>query len=75
MWFSQMNRENTLFSLLFDMIERISCQIVEQNELLISGNLDDKDTRFTENYLDILRRRKRIVMSEINNQIIGGNNE
>lgn len=75
MWFSQMNRENTLFSLLFDMIERISCQIVEQNELLISGNLDDKDTRFTENYLDILRRRKKIVMSEINNQIIGGNNE
>ncbi len=75
MWFSQMYRENSLFSLLFDMMERISCQIVEQNELLISGNLDDKDTRFTENYLDILRRRKRIVMSEINNQIIGGNNE
>ena len=75
MWFSQMHRENTLFSVLFDMMERISCQIVEQNELLISGNLDDKETRFTENYLDILRRRKRIVMSEINNQIIGGNNE
>ena len=70
-----MHRENTLFSVLFDMMERISCQIVEQNELLISGNLDDKETRFTENYLDILRRRKRIVMSEINNQIIGGNNE
>ena len=70
-----MYRENTLFSVLFDMMERISCQIVEQNELLISGNLDDKETRFTENYLDILRRRKRIVMSEINNQIIGGNNE
>ena len=72
MWFSQMYKENTFFSPLFDLMERISCQIVEQNELLISGNLDEYQIKSIENYLNLLRRMKKIVTTEINNLIIGG---
>ncbi len=67
-----MIRKTALIPVLFDELERTSAQIIEHNELLISGNLSKESIKFTENYLDVLKRKKRIVKSEIADFLEGG---
>ena len=73
MWFSQMFEKTALFSLLIKELERTSTQIIESNELLISGNLCKEEIKFMENSLDVLRNKKDALNSIIANYLRGGN--
>ena len=50
----------------FNELDRTSEQIIYHNQLLISGNLNEKDTQFTKNNLNHLRKKKRMIHSLIN---------
>jgi len=64
--FSNNEKKIALFSVFFNELDRTSEQIIYNNQLLISGNLDEKDSQFTKNNLDYLRKKKRIIHSFIN---------
>ena len=72
MWFSQMFEKTALFSVLFQELERTSTQIVESNELLISGNLCKEEIKFLENSLYVLRNKKEALNSIFANYLRGG---
>ncbi len=72
MWFSQMFEKTALFSLLIKELERTSTQIIESNELLISGNLCKEEIKFLENSLCVLRNKKEALNSIFANYLRGG---
>ena len=64
--FSNNEKKIALFSVFFNELDRTSEQIIYHNQLLISGNLNEKDAQFTKNNLDHLRKKKRMIHSLIN---------